>query len=70
MAPQSEIGNFVDDNKSSRIVLSPDDQKVYGKWEFVNIKSYEEEIVEFLYFEERLGHISPDELSALCCTVS
>lgn len=47
-----DAGNFTDDSNSKP--LSAEDQKVYDNWEFVNLKSYEEEIVEFLYFEERV----------------
>lgn len=48
------LGTFADEKGSSKVTLTAEDNKIYDSWEFVNLKSYEEEIVEFLYFEERL----------------
>ena len=54
MATQSEIGQFADEKQSSKLVLTEEDQKIYEQWEFINMSSYQNEVVEFLRFEEIL----------------
>lgn len=54
MATQSEIGSFSDEKASKKIVLTEEDHKVYEKWHFISSRAYEEEVVEFLLFEERM----------------
>ena len=52
MASQSDIGSFPDDKESRKIVLSETDTKVYEHWQFTSNRSFQEEVVEFLLFEE------------------
>lgn len=54
MATQSEIGQFADEKQSTKLFLTDEDQKVYENWEFINLSSYQNEVVEFLRFEEVL----------------
>jgi hypothetical protein len=54
MATQSEIGQFADEKLSNKLVLTEEDQKIYENWEFINLISYQNEVVEFLRFEEVL----------------
>lgn len=54
MASQSEIGQFADEKQSNKLVLTEEDQKTYENWEFINMTSYQNEVVEFLRFEEVL----------------
>ena len=53
-ATQSEIGSFQDERVSRRILLTDDDQRTYEKWEFLSKPSFQEEIVDFLTFEDKL----------------
>lgn len=54
MATQSEIGQFADEKLSNKIVLTEEDQKIYENWDFINVSAYQNEVVEFLRFEEVL----------------
>ena len=54
MATQSEIGQFADEKQSTKLFLTDEDQKVYENWELINLSSYQNEVVEFLRFEEVL----------------
>ena len=57
MATQSEIGQFADEKLSNKIVLTEEDQKIYENWDFINVSAYQNEVVEFLRFEEVLVYI-------------
>jgi beta-adrenergic-receptor kinase len=51
---QSEIGTFSDEKSSKKIELLESDHKIYDKWDFINPRAFEEEVVEFFIFEEVL----------------
>jgi beta-adrenergic-receptor kinase len=70
MATQSEIGIFADEKDSRKIVLTEDDQKNYEQWEFISKRSFQEEVVEFLLLEEKLGPIQVERVSSACCNIS
>jgi hypothetical protein len=53
-ATQSEIGSFQDEKISKKLILSEDDHKTYEKWEFLSKRSFQEEVVDFLTFEEKV----------------
>lgn len=53
-ATQSEIGSFQDEKISKKLVLTDEDHKTYEKWEFISKRSFQEEVVDFLTFEEML----------------
>lgn len=36
------------------MLLSDDDHKIYENWEFISKRSFQEEVVEFLMYEEKL----------------
>ena len=65
MATQSEIGQFADEKQSTKLFLTDEDQKVYENWEFINLSSYQNEVVEFLRFEEVLVYKLSDVLFLL-----
>ena len=52
MATQSEIGTFADEKSFKKVDLTESDHKIYEKWDFMSIKSFQEEVVEFLIYEE------------------
>jgi hypothetical protein len=52
MSSQQEIGNFADEKEANRLVLLPEDHRFYESWNFINHKAFEEEVVEFLRYEE------------------
>ena len=54
MAPQSEIGAFADERESRKVILTDEDHKMYSNWEFISKRSFQEEVVQFLIFEEKL----------------
>jgi serine/threonine protein kinase len=71
MQTQSEIGSFSDEKSAKQLDLNEQDHKHYEKWDYVSIKSFQQEMVDFLYFEE-LGN-SSDSLNNSnkgCCTIS
>ena len=70
MAPQSEIGYFSDAKEAKKVKLDEADQKLYAGWDFVSMPAYEEEIVEFLTYEEAHGPCVPMAGSEKCCTLS
>ena len=53
-ATQSEIGSFQDEKISKKLILTEDDHKLYEKWDFLSKRSFQEEVVDFLTFEERV----------------
>jgi hypothetical protein len=53
-ATQSEIGSFQDEKISKKLILTEDDHKMYEKWDFLSKRSFQEEVVDFLTFEERV----------------
>ena len=53
-ATQSEIGSFQDEKVSKKLILTEDDHKMYEKWDFLSKRSFQEEVVDFLTFEERV----------------
>ena len=70
MATQSEIGIFADEKDSRKIILTEEDQKNYEQWEFISKRSFQEEVVEFLLLEEKLGPIQVERVSSACCSIS
>jgi len=70
MATQSEIGAFADDKQSKKVELTDADQKFYEGWEFVSNRAFQEEIVQFMRYEEIAGPITPQIHSNSCCTIS
>jgi hypothetical protein len=48
-----EIGGFTDEKKSKKLVLTEEEHRNYDKWNFISKRSYQEEVVHFLTFEER-----------------
>jgi hypothetical protein len=36
------------------MLLTDDDHKIYENWEFISKRSFQEEVVEFLMYEEKL----------------
>lgn len=56
-ATQSEIGSFQDEKVSKKLLLTEEDHKTYDKWEFISKRSFQEEIVDFLTYEENLVRI-------------
>jgi hypothetical protein len=52
MKAQSEIGEFADEREAGRVVLTAQDQAHYKDWNFVSEKCFQDEIVEFLLYEE------------------
>jgi serine/threonine protein kinase len=52
IATQSEIGAFEDNKSQKKSSLTEEDHRVYTKWPFVNEQAFQEEIVEFLCYEE------------------
>lgn len=63
MATQSEIGTFADEKAFKKVELTEDDHKIYNDWEFISAKQFQEEVVEFLIYEDIL--VSTDFLSLL-----
>ena len=57
-ATQSEIGSFQDEKVSKKLVLTEDDHKMYEKWDFLSKRSFQEEVVDFLTFEDRVVSFS------------
>ena len=56
-ATQSEIGSFQDEKVSKKLLLTEEDQKTYENWEFLSKRSFQEEVVDFLTYEEKLVRI-------------
>lgn len=52
MATQSEIGTFSDEKSFKKIEMTEADHKIYEKWDFISIKSFQEEVAEFLIYED------------------
>jgi beta-adrenergic-receptor kinase len=52
MASQSDIGSFTDERESRKVVLTEADQKVFEKWQFISQRSFQEEVVGYLLYEE------------------
>ena len=63
-ATQSEIGSFQDERVSRRLLLTDDDHRTYEKWEFLSKPSFQEEIVDFLTFEDKVVRHSNDYSSS------
>lgn len=68
MATQSQIGAF-DENLVSKIALDEKDNKLYENWDFISETKYQEELVEFLRYEDTWGPIKPI-YSDSCCILS
>ena len=49
---QSEIGEFADAKDASKVRLEDADQAHYKDWNFVSDRAFQDEIVEFLLYEE------------------
>ena len=47
-----DIGYHKDEKESEKLKLTPEDQSVYNDWPYVSNDAYQNEIVEFLMFEE------------------
>ena len=52
-AKASEIGKF-NQKETKDVDLTEADQKQYDKWNYVNIRHFQKEIVEFMRYEEVL----------------
>jgi hypothetical protein len=50
-------GSFTDEKLSKKFILTEEDHKTYEKWEFISKRSFQEEVVDFLTFEETLVSI-------------
>ena len=44
--------------QSRKILLTDDDHKIYENWEFISKRSFQEEVVEYLIYEEKLVSIN------------
>lgn len=64
---QQNIGYFKDEQDLNQIELSPSDMLQYEDWNYVCIKNYQEEVVEFLQFEEKIGPIIAEEIPDTNC---
>ncbi len=77
-ASQSEIGQFVDDDKIKAAVLDEKDHVAYKGWTWTNPKSFNTEVIEFLIYEKSQGGLTEtpvgkEEESAAaggCCSLS
>lgn len=69
MATQSEIGSFADEKTSKKIELTEADQKIYDGWEFVSVKAFQEEVVQFMRYEDISGPIVPLVHNGGCCVL-
>ena len=49
---ESKLGLYTDDKAYRKVILTEDDQKLYGKWAYVSHNCYEEEIIDLLISEE------------------
>ena len=54
MPTQNEIGCFLDEKLSKKVLLTDEDHSMYDHWEFISRRSFQEEVVEFLIIEEKL----------------
>ncbi len=70
VATQSEIGYFSDVKACKKVVLTADDHKQYEGWDFTSQSAFQEEVVEFLTYEEIHGPIKPTNSSPKCCCLS
>jgi serine/threonine protein kinase len=52
MKSQTEMGQFADEKESSRLNLDAQDQAHYADWNFASSTAFQDEIVEFLLYEE------------------
>ena len=52
MATQSEIGTFSDEKSFRKVDMTEADHKIYEKWDFISTKSFQEEVAEFLIYED------------------
>ena len=52
MKAQSEIGEFSDAKETSALKLEAEDQAHYAGWTFVSERAFQQEIVDFLRYEE------------------
>lgn len=52
MKSQTEMGEFSDEKESSRVKLDAQDQAHYEGWNFVCSTAFQDEVVEFLLYEE------------------
>jgi len=69
MKDQNEIGEFKDAKESNKIRLTEEDQEVYKDWDFISHSAFQDEIVEFLQYEEIEGPIRPVAESSECCII-
>ena len=68
---QSEIGSFSDAKATKKVALNAEDQKLYADcWDFTSQSAFQEELVEFLTFEEVKGPIRPTNADQRCCVLS
>jgi hypothetical protein len=51
------LGSFTDEKLSKKFILTEEDHKTYEKWEFISKRSFQEEVVDFLTFEETMVSI-------------
>ncbi|CAM9660360.1 unnamed protein product [Scytosiphon promiscuus] len=66
-APQRSIGSFAD--TGSKVVLSREDQAIYGGWVYTSINDFQQEVVDFLAFRDSTK-TRFDTHSGGCCIVA
>jgi serine/threonine protein kinase len=66
MKAQSEMGEFSDEKESKMVKLSDADQAHYKGWNFVSETGFQDEIVEFLLYEELKVSVPLMQCSAHC----
>lgn len=52
MKAQSEIGDFLDAKEINALLLGAEDQAHYAGWNYVSEHAFQQEIVDFLHYEE------------------
>jgi len=70
MPTQNEIGTFTDDKITRKLQLTCEDHSMYSNWEFISKRSFQEEVVEYLVMEEKLGSIVIYYPNHGCCAIS
>lgn len=68
-AAQSEIGFFADAKEVKKVKLESCDQEVYADWDYFSLEAFQEEVVEFLAYEEIMGPIKPRSGEHKCCSI-
>ncbi|CAM9394267.1 unnamed protein product, partial [Hapterophycus canaliculatus] len=66
-APQRSIGSFAD--TGSKVVLSREDQAIYGGWEYTSVDDFQQEVVDFLTFRDSTK-TGVDTHGGGCCVIA